>query len=248
MQNSTKEHKPEKLKVALIVGASGLIGQHLLRQLLASSTYSKVIILVRKPLNLVHPKLEQWQIDFDDLAAELMQHQLSSQTQQVKTSSAKLDATTNLTTIDHIFCTLGSTIKKAGSKPAFRQVDYHYPLLIAKHFYHQGTALFATVTAMSANKASYIFYNQIKGDIESSLSEIGYSHLGLFRPSMLSGQRDEFRLAEHLGTIMMNALALFIPKKYRVIQAEKVANAMLAYAKNPPLGVAIIQSDQLQNY
>ena len=151
-------------------------------------------------------------------------------------------------TIDHIFCTLGSTIKKAGSKAAFAEIDHHYPLLIAKYFYRQHTTLFAKVTAMSANEVSAIFYNQIKGKIEKDLSNLDDQHLGLFRPSMLSGQRDECRLGEQLGTIVMIALAFMIPKKHQVIQAKKVAKAMLFYAENPPVGVSIIQSDQLQNY
>ncbi|WP_310650260.1 hypothetical protein [Colwellia sp. MB02u-6] len=153
--------------------------------------------------------------------------------------------------MDHIFCTLGSTMKKAGSKTAFAEIDHHYPLLIAKYFYGQQTTLFAIVTAMSANEAFAdiaVFYNQIKGKIEKDLSNLDDQHLGLFRPSMLSGQRDECRLGEQLGTIVMIALAFMIPKKHQVIQAKKVAKAMLFYAENPPVGVSIIQSDQLQNY
>jgi uncharacterized protein YbjT (DUF2867 family) len=142
----------------------------------------------------------------------------------------------------------GQYHKKASSKTAFTEIDHHYPLLIAKYFYGQQSTLFAIVTAMSANEASAIFYNQIRGKIEKDLSNLDYQHLGLFRPSMLSGQRDEFRLGEQLSTIVMNALAFMIPKKYQVIQAKKVANAMLAYADNPQVGVSIIQSDQLQNY
>jgi len=242
MTTCTYGHKPEQPKVALIVGASGLVGQHLLQQLLASKTYSKVIALVRKPLLIEDTKLEQWQINFEHLEAEL-------------TSSTFLDdkpqdiaANHKIKTIDHIFCTLGSTIKKAGSKAAFAEIDHHYPLLIAKYFCSQHATLFAIVTAMSANETSAIFYNQIKGKIEKDLSHLDYQHLCLFRPSMLSGQRDECRLGEQLGTIAMNALAFMIPKKYQVIQAKKVAKAMLVYAQNPPVGISIIQSDQLQNY
>ena len=242
MTSCINKHKKDRPKVALIVGASGLVGQHLLQQLLANNTYSKVIALVRKPLLIKNLKLEQWQINFEHLEAELTSLTLLNSKHQ------NTNANNKVTTIDHIFCTLGTTIKKAGSKTAFTNIDHHYPLLIAKHFYGQQTSLFAIVTAMSANEASAIFYNQIKGKIEKDLSNLGYLNLGLFRPSILSGQRDEFRLGEQLGTIVMNALAFMIPKKYQVIQAKKVAKAMLAYADNPPLGVSIIQSDQLQNY
>ena len=231
-------------KVALIIGASGLVGQHLLMQLLDSSNYSKVIALVRKPLAIEHNKLEQRQVDFEHLAEELTRYELASEKQQPKLTT-NID---DLAKIDHIFCTLGSTIKKAGSKSAFSKIDHQYPLIIAKHFYRQNTPLFAIVTAMAANESSSIFYNQVKGKIESALSDIGFVHLGLFRPSMLSGQRDDFRLGEQFGSVLMNVLAFMIPKKYRVIQAVKVANAMLAYAEHPPSGITIIQSDQLQNY
>lgn len=101
---------------------------------------------------------------------------------------------------------------------------------------------------MAANESSAIFYNQVKGQLESAICDIGYQHLGIFRPSMLSGQRNEYRLGEQFGTLVMNALAFMIPKKYRVIKANKVANAMLAYAEHPPLGITITQSDQLQNH
>lgn len=242
INKTTSANAIEKAKVALIVGASGLIGQHLLTQLLASSSYSKVIALVRKPLTFTHPKLIQWQVDFQQLATELA-------AQETGQSSVRATFAGNgFPAIDDIFCTLGSTIKKAGSKAAFTEVDYHYPLMIAEHFYRQHSSLFAIVTAMAANQSSRLFYNQVKGRVETSLRAIGYQHLGIFRPSMLSGQRQEHRLGEQVGAILMHALAFIIPKKYQVIQAEKVANAMLAYAKNPQMGVSVIQSDQLQNH
>jgi uncharacterized protein YbjT (DUF2867 family) len=300
MTTDLNEHKKEKQKVALIVGASGLIGQHLLMQLLASDSYSKVIALVRKPLTLEHSKLEQWQVDFTHLAEELKSCGSLTPDRQTTVASARdlnesniqahihadtipqnytqnstqnhtknhtqnhiqgLDsrnartqtddrtvASNSLASIDDIFCTLGSTIKKAGSKAAFTEVDYHYPLIIAKHFSQQKAPVFAIVTAMAANESSAIFYNQTKGKVESSLRNIGFKHLGIFRPSMLTGQRSEYRLGERLGAIVMSAFAFIIPKKYQIIEAKKVASAMLAYAENPPKGVTIIQSDQLQNY
>ncbi|MGB2742565.1 MAG: hypothetical protein WBC60_18630 [Cognaticolwellia sp.] len=243
MANNTREHKKEQTKVALIVGASGLIGQQLLVKLLASATYSKVIALVRSPLTIENPKLEQWQVSFEQLETELASRQYVDNSMKNKAGNNNFP-----TKIDDIFCTLGSTIKKAGSKAAFTEIDYHYPLIIAKYFYNLDASLFAIVTAMSANESSLLFYNQTKGKVESSLSVIGYQHLGIFRPSMLSGERAEYRLGEHIGTIVMNTFAFMIPKKYRVIQAKKVACAMLAYAENPEIGIRIIQSDQLQNY
>lgn len=213
-------------QTALIVGASGLIGEQLLTLLLASSRYNKVIALVRQPLSLEHHKLEQYQVNFENLAQEL----------------------SDLCPIDHIYCTIGTTIKKAGSKEAFYQVDHNYPLTIAEHFHHRGASLFAIVSAIGANKHSAVFYNQVKGKVEANLADIGYQHLGIFQPSMLIGNRREFRLGEHLGAIAMRMFSAIIPKKYQAIHALKVANAMIAFADKPIDGTSIIQSDQMQNH
>jgi hypothetical protein len=222
---------------------------------------------VRKPLVITDPKLVQWQIDFSQLAVELERRSLEQRNAQAKvnaiaiaqsekSSSISKNQSTlkarlagdDLAIVDDVFCTLGSTIKKAGSKDAFTEVDYHYPLIIAKHFYRQNASLFAIVTAMAANESSKLFYNQVKGKVETSLRAIGYQHLGIFQPSILSGQRDEYRLGEHIGTMFMQALSFIIPQKYQVIEAEKVARAILAYADNPAINVSVIQSDQLQSH
>lgn len=222
---------------------------------------------MRKPLVITDPKLVQWQINFAQLAVELERRSLEQRNAQAKvnaiaiaqsekSSSISKNQSTlkarlagdDLAIVDDVFCTLGSTIKKAGSKDAFTEVDYHYPLIIAKHFYRQNASLFAIVTAMAANESSKLFYNQVKGKVEKSLRAIGYQHLGIFRPSMLSGQRDEYRLGEHIGTMFMQALSFIIPQKYQVIEAEKVARAILAYADNPAINVNVIQSDQLQSH
>jgi uncharacterized protein YbjT (DUF2867 family) len=209
-------------KVALIVGSSGLVGQLLLKRLLADKNYKKVIILVRTPLALSHERLEQHQVNFQQLDA-IEEH------------------------VDHVFCTLGTTIKKAGSKQAFKKVDYDYPLTIAQHYQANGAKLFAIVTAMGANKTSSIFYNKIKGEVEEDLKAMSFQYLGLFRPSMLAGDRNEFRFAEQLGSLFMRALAFVIPANYQLIQADNVAKAMHAYAQLPALGVSVIQSAQMQN-
>lgn len=238
MKNNKKQHT----KIALIVGASGLVGEHLLTLLLASPRYSKVIVMVRQPLKFKHDKLEQWTVDFENLS----QH-LCNDDPIVNKSQSNNDCN-EFTKIDHIYCTLGTTIKKAGSKQAFYRVDYDYPLAIAQHFHLHGASLFAIVSAIGANKSAKVFYNHVKGKIEASLTTIGYQHLGIFRPSMLTGKRNEYRLAEHIGSVFMNAFAFIIPKKYQVIEATKVANAMIAFADSPPQGTSIIQSDQLQNH
>lgn len=221
-----------KGKVALLVGASGLIGQHLLSRLLAADDYAQVIILVRTQNKIQHKKLQQYVVNFQQLEQEL----------------DKLTANEKLFIPEHVFCVLGTTIKKAGSKKAFKQVDYSYPVTIARYFRRRNTSLFAIVSAMAADKSSRVFYNQVKGQVESDLMALNFASLGIFRPSLLTGERQEFRFAERLGAILMKVFARLIAKKYRAIPAEKVANAMLAFAKNPGQGRCIIESDQLQNH
>ncbi len=236
-------------KIALIVGASGLVGEQLLTLLLASPRYSKVIALVRQPLPLKHQKLEQRLIDFENLTQQLpCLHSVNNTKLNRRLDTSESRNENKLTRVDHVYCTLGTTIKKAGSKQAFYQVDHDYPLTIAEYFYQQGASLFAMVSAIGANKNASVFYNQVKGKVEASLTAIGYQHLGIFRPSMLAGNRKEYRLAEHLGTVLMKTFAFLIPKKYQVIAAIKVANAMMAFADKPTDGTSIIQSDQLQNH
>ncbi|MCL4128064.1 UNVERIFIED_CONTAM: hypothetical protein GTU68_019691 [Idotea baltica] len=207
-------------KTALIVGATGLIGQALLNQILETGKYQKVIVLLRRELDFDHPKLEQKIIDFD------------------KVNTLDLKA-------DHIFCTLGTTIKTAGSKAAFRKVDEVYPFQIAENTFKNGASLFTIVTSMGADKNSSFFYNKVKGAIEDKLKSVGFEHLGIFRPSMLLGHRKESRIGEKIGKVFMSTLGFLIPKKYKAIHVDKVALAMLQYAKRPNKGLSVIESGEM---
>ncbi|MFT7421704.1 MAG: hypothetical protein ACI8UX_002191 [Psychromonas sp.] len=207
-------------KTALIAGASGLIGQELVKYLLASSLYDKVIILVRRKTNLEHDKLMQEIVDYNNL------------------DLSKIKA-------DHVFCTLGTTIKKAGSKEAFREVDELFPLDIARQLYKNGAEMYSIVTAMGANAGSSIFYNKVKGEVENDLQKIGFKHLGFFRPSMLLGERKERRLGEEIGQTVMSWLDFLTPSDFKAIHVEKVALAMLQYAAKPKKGLSIVLSGEM---
>jgi uncharacterized protein YbjT (DUF2867 family) len=207
-------------KTALIIGASGLIGQELLSELLDSEMYQEVIILVRKSLGIKHPKLSEV---IDDL-------------KQIDLKGIKAN---------HIYCTIGSTIKKAGSKAEFKRIDKEIPLEVAKQCHQNGADLFAIVTSMGADKNSMIFYSKVKGEVENELQSIGYRYLGLFRPSMLVGNRTENRLGENLGQIFMKSIDFITPKAYKAIDVSKVAKAMLQYAEIPEPGLSIILSDKM---
>nr|WP_299415731.1 oxidoreductase [uncultured Emticicia sp.] len=209
------------MKTALIVGATGLIGKHLTQKLLTSNFYEKVSVIVRKPLNIIHPKLEQIVIDFDNLDA------------------SKVKA-------DDIFCCLGTTMKQAGSKDAFYKVDFTYPLNFAKAGLANGAKQFLVVSSMGADKKSMVYYSRVKGEIENALSDLNYPTLIILRPSMLAGERENPRIGEKIGKVVMDFFAPLMPDKYKVIAGEKVAQAMLELAQKNFKNKAIFESDSLQ--
>ncbi|CAH0995381.1 hypothetical protein EMA8858_01502 [Emticicia aquatica] len=211
------------MKTALVVGASGLIGNLLTIKLLESNFYEKTKIIVRKPLDITHPKLEQIIVNFDNL------------------EESNIIA-------DDIFCCLGSTMRQAGSKENFYKVDFTYPLNIAKIGLKNGAKQFLIVTAMGADEKSFFYYNRVKGEIEKALSDLRYPTLIIFRPSMLSGERKEKRLGEKIGKVFMEFFDALIPDKYKIIEGSKVAQAMLELAQKGIKNKDIFESGSLQKY
>lgn len=208
------------MKRAVIFGASGLVGGALLDILLSSGDYGEVVAIGRRPLDLHHPKLKQEIIDMDQLDACSFQ-------------------------ADHIFCTLGTTMKKAGSKEVFRKVDLAYPLAAARWGLANGAQLFAVVTSLGSDINSLFFYSKVKGELETSLKKLNYASLGIFRPSMLLGNRQETRLAENISQKVMQGLNFLIPQNYKAIPAEKVAQAMYDLAKAEKPGITEVNSGQM---
>jgi uncharacterized protein YbjT (DUF2867 family) len=153
-----------------------------------------------------------------------------------------------LTQADDIFCCLGTTMKKAGSKEAFRKVDYQYPMDIARLGLANGAQQFAIVTAMGADTKSTFFYNRVKGEVERDLAALNYPTLLIFRPSLLLGNRGESRLGERLAEGAMRLLSPIIPAKYKGVDGSKVANAMLATMQQGLVGKHVFESDRLQEY
>ena len=213
-------------KTALLIGATGLIGGQLLTKLLHSPFYSKVIVLTRRALDLRNTKLTEVIFDFD------------------RPDASRIMA-------DDIFCCLGTTIKKAGSRETFKKVDFEYPLKVAKLAKLNGANKYIIVTAMGADPKSGIFYNRVKGEIESELKQLNFDSLHILQPSLLLGDRQESRTGEKIGEVLA---AVFRPimlgplKKYRAIDSEKVANAMIAFAKLPEKGVFVHDSGELQKF
>lgn len=214
------------MKTAIIAGYTGLIGGQLLSILLESNNYEKVIALGRRNLDIQHPKLVQQKVDFNNIQLEEKK-------------------------IDDVFCCLGTTMKKAGSKEKFRLVDFQYPVSLASFCLNKGARQFLLVSSMGADAKSGIFYNQIKGEVENTVSNLGYPRLDIFRPSLLFGDRGESRIAEDLGKLAMKIFGfLFLGslKNYKAIDSGKVARAMNYFAQEEGSGNHLHLSAALQKF
>jgi uncharacterized protein YbjT (DUF2867 family) len=213
------------MKIALVVGGTGLIGKACLYELLEQKEYIRIIAVVRKPMPLKHHQLEQIVVDFDNL--EQYSDQLKA---------------------DDIFCCLGTTIKVSGSQENFRKVDFDYPVKIAQIALQNGAQQFLIVSAMGANSQSSIFYNRVKGDVEAAVSYLGYRSLHIFRPSLLMGDRKQVRIGELIGKGVMTIIGfLFIGplKKYKAIHGATVAKAMVKVALKEEKGRLVYESDRI---
>ncbi len=211
-------------RTALLVGATGLVGLHLLRRLLAHPDYGRVTIWVRNEIPLRDPKLHQVMVDFE----HLQEH------------ASTLDA-------DDAFVALGTTIKKAGSQPAFYRVDYNYPFQVAYLAQQRGVQRFLMVSALGADPRSRVFYSRVKGEAENAIRELGLPKLWFFRPSLLVGERAESRPGEKLGAIIGRLIAPLLVgglRKYRPIEADAVAAAMI-YAATRDIPPGVIESDEI---
>jgi uncharacterized protein YbjT (DUF2867 family) len=213
-------------KTALVIGATGLVGSTLVPLLLASPSYAKVVLLVRRPLPLAHAKLVQSVIDFDQPDASLVQG-------------------------DDLFCAIGTTLKKAGSQAAQYQIDCTYPHELAKLAQANGCQQFILVSSIGADAQSGNFYLRTKGDLEQKIAALGFRAFISVRPSFILGNRQEFRLGEKIGIGLANLLAPLMVgglRKYRGVSAEKIAKAMIALASQGYQGQVIVESDKLQAY
>lgn len=212
-------------KSAIVIGATGLVGTELVKQLLSDKDYSLVKVFLRKKMDMEHPKLEQHVVNFE-----------------------KLEESKELIKGDVVFCCMGTTIKVAGSQDAFFKVDHTYPFYFAQLAKSNGVEKFLLVSSLGADKNSPNFYLRVKGQIEWELEKLKFKNLIILRPSMLLGDRKEFRLGELIGKVVMRALGfIFIGKlkKYKAIEAGTVAKAMILLSKNELGDLAIFQNDRL---
>lgn len=189
---------------ANVIGATGLVGKQLVLQLLENKNFEKVRIFVRHDFGLKDAKLEQHIIDF-----------------------SKEKSWGNLLTGDVLFSALGTTLKQAGGKENQYEIDVVFNRNFAKKAKENGIENYVLVSSIGANSKSKIFYTHIKGRLDDAVHEIGFQNLVILRPSSLVGERTERRIAEEISVPVANFITKFMLKKYRPIQGETVAKAMI---------------------
>lgn len=207
--------------VAIVAGATGLVGQALISQLAAESTWREVRALVRHPLpsELSGPTVVSVQVDYD-----------------------RLEPPPLWAAADHVFCALGTTMRQAGSPAAFRRVDFDYPVALAQAAQARGARHFLLVTALGAAPTSRLFYNRVKGEVEAAITALGFTSVTIARPSLLLGSRTEPRLGEQFGKV----LGVLAPPRWRPVSAARVARALVDAAKRGAPGIRILENRDLR--
>lgn len=204
---------------ACVLGATGLIGSKLVSLLIDDPYYSTINIITRRKILLESKKIIQHIAEFDTL-----------------------ESVARALNVDDVYCCLGTTMKKAGSKEAFRLVDYDYVLKAAKIAYSQGAKQFLIISAVGAHPNALFFYSRVKGQMEKDVASIPFEAVHIFRPSLLLGQRDERRFAEDIAQRCAKPLQCILKgyfKKYAPVDALHVAQSMLQAAKANKSGVHI---------
>jgi uncharacterized protein YbjT (DUF2867 family) len=211
---------------ALLLGATGLVGGHVLDLLLGDPAYGRVVVLGRRAIDREHPKLQQHVADL-----------------------GRLDEHAALFAVDDVFCCLGTTIRAAGSQEAFRRVDHDYVVDSARVAAAAGARRYLLVTAAGADAGSRIFYNRVKGEAEAGVRAQPFEGVVILRPSLILGPRAERRAAEALFQRMAPALGWMMVgplRRYRAVDAAAGARAMVRAAKERTRGVRIVESEEIQ--
>lgn len=205
----------------LLVGATGLVGGECLRLAERDDFFSGITVLTRRPLSdpVDGRKTTVQLIDFDHL-----------------------DRSRESLAASHVFCTLGTTIKKAGGRDNFYRVDYSYVYETARLAHQQGAKHFSVVTALGSDARSKIFYYRVKGQVEEDLGQVGYESLCIFRPSFILGQRAERRIGETLAKYVALALGPLLSPRLKAVSARSIAMAMMQTAKEGRTGKHIIDN------
>lgn len=195
---------------ANVIGATGLVGKHLVRLLLKDPRFVKVRIFVRHDSGIKHPRLEQQIVEFHD------------------TGNWKNHLKGNV-----LFSALGTTLKKAGSKKKQYEVDFRFNLNFANQARENNIETYVLVSSVGANAKSPVFYSRIKGELDDAVMNLRFPNLVILRPSALAGERDETRWMEKISIPVVGFITRFIFKKYRPIEGSTVAKAMIISSLNP---------------
>ncbi len=216
----------QKAFAALVAGASGLVGGALVDRLLGSGDYSRIHLLSRRALGMQSDRVREHLVDFERLE----------------------EASGAIGRVDHAFCCLGTTIRKAGSQAAFRRVDHDYVLAFGRLAANLGARSLVVVSSLGADPDSRNFYLRVKGETEGDLRQLDLVSLVIVRPSLLTGDRREFRPAERLGAVLLAAASPFMigpMRRVRPVSASRVAEIMEQAAWEENAGVRIIESEQI---
>ena len=213
------------MKTAIVFGSTGLIGGHLVNQLIQDNYYTKIKIFVRSQTSINNEKVEVINIDFNNLG----------------------NHKTEITGDDCFFC-IGTTKKDTPDQDEYRRVEYNIPVDVAKIAKANSVKSFYYVSSIGANPNASSNYLKNKGQVEGELKNLNFSRLAIIRPSLLIGNRKSFRLGEVIFTPVMNTLTLFAfggLKKYKPIKIQNVVKAILHISKNVSDKI-VFESDELE--
>lgn len=218
---------------ALVAGATGLVGRECVRLLLADPAVGRVRALVRRPVPMA-------ELAGADAPAGRVAVKLAAEVVDFE----HLDRHAAQCRADWVFCALGTTLRQAGSQAAFRRVDFDYPLKLAQLARQQGARHFLLVSALGADPASSVFYSRVKGELEEAVKALGFERLTLARPSLLAGDRAEFRLGESVA----RRLAFLTPPRYKPVHVRQVARALVAAAHAGRPGLQVLSNPVLRGH
>jgi uncharacterized protein YbjT (DUF2867 family) len=227
MTDTRARHSPDLAapgRSVLLCGATGVVGSECLRLLSVDPAFGRVVTIGRRPVPPAQQasahmsRIEQHVVDFDNLAAHA-----------------------GVFAVDAIICALGTTMRRAGSKERFREVDLGYPLAVARTGVEQGASHFVLVSSIGAAAGSRAFYTRVKGELEDAVSSLPYRSITIVRPSLLLGERREFRLGEAIG----KRFAALMPRRFRPVEASAVAAVLIQAAKDDVPGHRVIESQQI---
>lgn len=209
-------------KTAIVLGATGLVGGRLLEVLLKDAEYEKIKLFSRSSITSSNPKIEEH-------LGDLFQ----------------MEQFSKAFTGDVVFCCIGTTKANTPDKETYKKIDHGIPVQAAKMAKKNGIPMFQVISAMSANPTSSTFYNKVKGEMERDVLKVGVQQTFIFQPSLIGGNRDEKRFGERMTQIFMSMFRFLIPKKYKIIEPETIAIAMVKVV-NKPYSKQRIPSDEIK--